>query len=360
MNMNDNRGVRGPKGNRESNEKAFTLRSLRLPEDYAPLAELLNGHWSEPTSAERLEEDDGKLYETGHTWKDDNGLLGGYDRIRRVAVTDNGEIVGYVWSWRAPWTEPGYLCNTLVVKPAYRELGVGEALLRHACQWAEELGASSLLGEVWDDHPEALHFAVRRGFIVERHSYQSVLQLHRVNGHILELDPQALLSRSGLRLLTLADDPNEESKRKLYKLAASTMRDIPSFLGDVPDYEQWKKWYLEVDGYRPELVLIAAAGDRFVGMTNVLHIEATGGMYHEYTGVDRAFRGQKVALALKLEAIRAGKRIGANYIRTDNDSMNEPILAINRKLGYEPLRGMYRIVASMEKVKEALGPTSFK
>lgn len=354
MNINDNQGIRDHNGNHESNA-AFTLRPLRLPEDYAPLAELLNGHWSEPTSAERLEEDDGKLYETGHTWKDGNGLLGGYDRTRRVAVTNTGEIVGYVWSWRAPWTEPGYLCNTLVVKPAYREQGVGEALLRHAYGWAEELGASSLISEVWDDHPEALHFAVRRGFIVERHAYQSMLQLEQVDSRTLELDPQALLSRSGLRLLTLADEPGEESKFKLYELAAATMKDIPSFLGDVPDYDQWKKWYLEVDGYRPELVFIAAAGDRFVGMTNVLHIEATGGMYHEYTGVDRAFRGKKVAFALKLEAIRAGRRIGADYIRTDNDSMNDPILAINRKLGYEPLRGMYRIVSSMEKVKEALG-----
>ncbi|MDQ6420190.1 GNAT family N-acetyltransferase [Paenibacillus sp. LHD-117] len=333
---------------------AYTLRPLRLPEDYAPLAELLNGHWSEPTSAERLEEDDKKLYEVGHTWKDDNGLLVGYDRTRRVAVTEDGSIAGYVWTWRAPWTEPGYLCNTLVVREDVREQGVGKALLRHAHEWASELGASSLITEVWDDQPEALHFAVRRGFIVERHAYQSLLPLSDVPASIAELDPETLLARSGLRLLTLADEPGEEGKRKLYELATPTMRDIPSFLGDVPDFDQWKKWYLEVDGFRPELVLIAADGDRFVGMTNVLHIEATNGMYHEYTGVDKAYRGKGVAQALKLEAIREGMRRGADYIRTDNDSMNEPILAINRKLGYQPLRGMYRIVASMETVGEAL------
>lgn len=336
-------------------KQPFTLRALRLPEDYAPLAELLNEYWSEPTTAGRLEEDDKKLYEVGHTWMDDSGLLGGYDRTRRVAVSRDGDIVGYVWSWRAPWTEPGYLCNTLIVSKAYRGQGIGEALLRHAFHWGEELGAASLITEVWDDHPEALQFAVRRGFVVERHAYQSVLQLANVSPEWSDRNPAAILAKSGLRLLTLADEPGEESERKLYELSASTMRDIPSFLGDVPDFDQWKKWYLEMDGFRPGLVLIAAAGDRFVGMTNVLHIEATGGLYHEYTGVDREYRGIGVALALKLEAIRKGLRLGASYIRTDNDSMNAPILSINRKLGYEPLRGMYRIVASMEKVKEALG-----
>ncbi|MHA6482025.1 N-acetyltransferase family protein [Paenibacillus sp. strain BS8-2] len=353
MDTNRNHVIKGKESN-SAKRFEITLRPLRLPEDYAPLAALLNEYWPEPTSAERLEQEDGKLYETGHTWRDDNGLLAGYDRTRYVAVTEHGELIGYVWSWRAPWTEPGYLCNTLVVKQTYREQGVGEALLRHAYAWATELGASSLITEVWDDHPEALHFALRRGFMVERHSYQSVLRLNQVPAHIHAMDPQALLTSNGLRLLTLADEPGEESKHKLFELAAATMIDIPSFLGDIPDFDQWKKWYLEVDGHKPELTWIAADGARFVGMTNVLHIEATNGLYHEYTGVDREYRSKGVALALKLQSIRAGIEIGGDYIRTDNDSMNAPILAINRKLGYEPLRGMYRILASLEKVQEAL------
>ncbi|WP_165861359.1 GNAT family N-acetyltransferase [Paenibacillus paeoniae] len=325
-----------------------------LPQDYEQLAGLLSGHWSEPTSAERLEEDDRKLFEVGETWKDENGLLVGYDRTRRVAVNVNDDIIGYVWAWRAPWTEPGYICITLVVTPDSRGHGVGEALLRHAYEWAEQLGASSLISEVWDDQPRSLEFAHRRGFLVERHAYQSVLQLKDTTMEVMEMEPEAILAHNGLRLLSLADEPGEDSERKLYQLACETMRDIPSFLGDVPDFVEWRKWYLQVDGFTPELVLIAADGDRFVGMTNVLHNSATNGLYHEYTGVDRAYHGKKVARALKLEAIRAGKNRGADYIRTDNDSMNDPILSINRELGYVPLRGNYRIIASMEKVEEAL------
>ncbi len=76
----------------------------------------------------------------------------------------------------------------------------------------------------------------------------------------------------------------------------------------------------------------------------------TNGMYHEYTGVSRAYRGKKIALALKIKAVRLAKHGGASYLRTDNDSLNEPILKINRQLGYAPLRGSYRIIAPLDQV----------
>lgn len=336
----------------------FILRPLRLPEDYAPLADLLNTHFAEPTSAERLEEEDKQLYEVGHTWKNEQGLLLGYDRSRVVAVNEQNELLGYVWVWRAPWTEPGYVCMTLVVEPEVQKQGVGEALLRHAYDWAEGIGASAFITVVWDDQPEALGFANKRGFIVERHTYQSVLQLKPASSDLKVSDPAAVLQENGLRLLTLADEPGEESERKLYDLSVATMRDIPGHFGDVPDYTEWKKWYLQVDGFTPELVFIAADGNRFVGMANVIYIQATNGMYHEYTCVDRAYRGRKAALSLKLAAICEGIKRNSDYIRTDNDSMNAPMLHINRKLGYKPLRGNYRIIASTEKMKEALGGMS--
>lgn len=122
---------------------SIKLRPLRLPDDYAPLAKLLNTHWSEPTTAERLREDDAKLYEVGHTYMDENGRLGGYDRTRYAAVNERDEIVGCVWSWRAPWTEPGCLNNTLVVAEPYRKRGIGRLLARHLADWGAGLGADT-------------------------------------------------------------------------------------------------------------------------------------------------------------------------------------------------------------------------
>ena len=56
---------------------------------------------------------------------------------------------------------------------------------------------------------------------------------------------------------------------------------------------------------------------------------------------------RKIALALKLLSIRAALRWGADYIRTNNDSQNAPMLAINRKLGYVPQPGGYRMVKAL-------------
>ncbi len=62
------------------------------------------------------------------------------------------------------------------------------------------------------------------------------------------------------------------------------------------------------------------------------------------TGVERAYRGRHIALALKLLGIRYAKARGALTIRTNNDSQNVPMLAVNRKLGYRPEPGIYRLI----------------
>ncbi|WP_051250547.1 GNAT family N-acetyltransferase [Paenibacillus harenae] len=331
------------------------LRSLRLPDDYEAIAELLNTVWSEPSTAESLREADEKLYEVGHTWFDENGLLAGYDRERQVAVTEQGEIAGYVWSWRAPWTEPGYLCNTLVVAEEYRNRGIGKLLLRHTVDWASKLGAVALIAEVWDDHQAAIAFAGQRGFIIERHAFQSLLKLDGNQPQRLDAMLEGFIEPKEIRFLTLADEPGEESELKLYQLYKESLIDIPGFLGDVPELGEWRKWYLKVDGYAPERVIIAADGDRFVGITNVLHNPQTNGMYHEYTGVSRDYRGRGIAFALKVKAVQLAMNSKAAYLRTDNDSTNAPILKINRRLGYTPLRGSYRIIAQLRHVQERLG-----
>ena len=63
-----------------------------------------------------------------------------------------------------------------------------------------------------------------------------------------------------------------------------------------------------------------------------------------HTGVLKEYRGRKIALALKLLAIRYSRACGAALLRTDNDSQNASILAINEKLGDKPQSGYFRCV----------------
>lgn len=326
----------------------IAIRPLRLPGDYEAIARVVNSYWSEPTDAARLEEDDGKLYTAGHTFKDGNGLLGGYDRLRQAAVTEQGEVVGYLWIWRAPWTEPGHLNLTLAVSPMYRKRGAGRLLFELALEWAHSLGANKIVTEVWDDDDASLDFARNRGFVIERHAFQSVLRLDGTEAEgVRYMEAVERLEREGIRFTTLAEEGAAEGEPKLYEVYKETLGDIPGFTGDVPEFGEWRKWYLMANGYAPGQVLIAASGDRYVGVTNVLHNAQTNGMYHEYTGVSRDYRRRSIGLALKVKAIEMAAARKADYIRTDNDSTNTPILAINRRLGYTPLRGSYRLVVSL-------------
>jgi GNAT superfamily N-acetyltransferase len=67
-------------------------------------------------------------------------------------------------------------------------------------------------------------------------------------------------------------------------------------------------------------------------------------MFNMMTGVDRRYRSRGIATALKLLAIRCARRYRAAYLRTNNDSLNAPMLAVNQKLGYISQPGWYRLL----------------
>ncbi|MGU3471773.1 GNAT family N-acetyltransferase [Paenibacillus sp. D51F] len=340
----------------------FKIRPLVLPDDYEGIAAVWNEELSEPTTAESLAEADSKLYEQGHLHMNADGLLEGYDRFRRVAVNDDGRIAGYLWTWRAPWTEAGGLYHTLVVSKAFRGLGVGRALLGEAAAWASAIGADRIYTEVWDDDLRSLRFAEQSGFEIERRSWQSVLDLNHVEEAAALADGAVIerLESEGIRFVSLADMPEEDREQLLYELESPTFNDIPGFLGTPPGFGDWQKWNLRGDGYAPERVILALDGDRYVGDCNLRYFEETRGMYHEYTCVHRDYRGRGIARALKILSIRLAVRTGALYLRTDNDSLNEPMLAVNRNLGYRSLRGKYRIkgdVGSIAAANRKLDPS---
>jgi len=54
----------------------------------------------------------------------------------------------------------------------------------------------------------------------------------------------------------------------------------------------------------------------------------------------RSHRGRKIALALKLRTVEVARRYGVERIVTNNDSLNAPMLSINRTLGYKATTGL--------------------
>jgi len=73
-----------------------------------------------------------------------------------------------------------------------------------------------------------------------------------------------------------------------------------------------------------------------VGMSNVHQIDSEPSVLNQDdTGVIREYRGRGIATALKLKVIEFGKKNGYRTIKTWNESSNNPMLAINIKLGFK-------------------------
>lgn len=96
----------------------------------------------------------------------------------------------------------------------YVKIGIFD---NNIANWSTNLGANSLMTEICDDDEDIVRFAERWGFRIERHSYQSILDM-------ASYDDQAgrdfiqWCQADGIRYVTLANEPGETSERKLYEL----------------------------------------------------------------------------------------------------------------------------------------------
>lgn len=311
----------------------ITIRLLDPQTDYERVAEIINFYEPEPVTAERIAEWDARDFD-------------GQIRRRSVAVDAGGHIVGYGAVMHTPWMKAGNFQLQALVDPAHCKQGIGTCIHADNLEFARQNGATSLMVWVFEDQAQSVRFAEKQGFTIERHIFESTVDLKsydesRFAGVIESVEV------SGIRLFSLADVGNTvENLRKLYDVNYRTYLDDPASSGEFPNFEEFQKITSE-KWFRPDGQLLAADGDTHIGLSAVGYFKDSNSAYNMMTGILPEYRGRKIALALKLLSIRAALRWGADYIRTNNDSQNAPMLAINRKLGYVAQPGGYRMVKSL-------------
>ncbi len=266
-------------------------------------------------------------------------------RIQRrvVAEDERGVLVGYgLLNWE-DYLPPGEFYLWVMSHPERRGAGIGRALYADLMAHAERHPITALTSETNDNDPDSLVWAARRGFAVTRHLFASSLMVNTFD----ESPFAGVVERAesaGIRFATMADFPNTEPyQRRLYELNRETGLEIPNNDMVFPSFEAFKGNVFDSHWYQPEGQWMAVRGEEWVGMSAIRYIPENYSMYNNMTGVRRAYRGQGIALALKLLTIRYARHLGATVIRTHNDSANAPMLAINRKLGYVPEPGTYKL-----------------
>lgn len=314
----------------------ITIRPV-TEDDAAAAADLLNLGASEPITAEQMR---ARLRQPATQF-----------RVRVVAVDATGRIVGYGQTARNEWNEPGLYWVHVVVPPALRRQRIGSRLYQAIQGELAARGATTLRAEARDQFPESLAFAQYHGFRIERHIFESTLPLAGFDERpfVGALDSARA---AGVRFFTLADvGDTVDARRKAHALEQSLAGDVPggSEAATRP-FEAYVREVCDAPTYRADCQFIAASGGEdapWVGLASLELLAGNNAMYNGLTGVLPAYRGHSIAQALKLLAVRAARRYGVAYIRTNNDSLNAPMLAINRKFGYQPEPGYHRMRADL-------------
>jgi GNAT superfamily N-acetyltransferase len=312
---------------------SLIIRPLDIMTDLPRVAELYSQSNPEPISPEQILEWDRS--------KADGGL-----RYRLVAEDESGHIVGYGHLVRDPHMTAGQYWIHLIVAQCARGKGYGHELYQ-ALSSVES--ATHLRAEVRDDCSEGLAFAERLGFTVDRHLFESTLDLASFDDRrFIGAIERASAAGGGLHFFSLADAGDTDSaRRKLWEINTRAAQDVPGSTGEVRPFETFVQQVCNASWYRADgQILVADPHDQVVGMSAVGYFTNAEGtyMYNMMTGVLPEYRGRGIALALKLHTIACARRYGALYLRTNNDSENGPMLAVNEKLGYRREPGLYLLV----------------
>lgn len=315
------------------------VRPIDPAADFLRMAELYSLYEPEPVTVETLQE-----------WL----RHASPERIhhRFAAVDQQGWLIGFNNTGRDPWDTPGRFWIEVVVDPAWSKQGIGSLLYTDALDFARSQGATILEAEVRDNLPESLRFCQQRGFRIDRHIFESTLALatfdeSRFDGVIEQAEA------SGIRFASLADfNDSLEARRKLYEINRRYGFDIPGRQGTFPPFEAFSQQVFEASWYRADAEIVAIDGETWVGLSAAGYFSDTNSMYNMITGVEPAYRNRRIALALKLLIIKRARVYGAAYLRTNNDSENTPMLAVNRKLGYQPEPGKYLLVQNVASMNE--------
>lgn len=310
----------------------FTIR-LAQEGDASVVAEIINRDYPEPATVEQVRE---RI----------RGSSVSREVIRLVATDEGGPVIGYGHMLRDDWMEPGLFWAHVAVDPLARRRGAGSLLYEALLKWAMEHGGATFRGEAREAVPAGLPFAERHGYRIDRHIFESALDLATFDERPI-LPTLDAACAAGIRFFSLADlGDTMEARRRLYEVERVVARDIPGGSESATrPFEIFLREVCDPAHYRPDTQLVAATADDWIGMAGVLDYPINRSMYNGITGVLPAYRGHGIATALKALAIQAARARGAEYIRTNNDSQNAPMLAVNRKLGYQPEPGYYRLLA---------------
>jgi GNAT superfamily N-acetyltransferase len=255
---------------------------------------------------------------------------------RTILVAElNGRVVGASDHHRSAGSyDPQRFHLELYVHPESRGQGIGAALFDATLEAVRAQGAISVRTQVSEDEPAAVRFAQARGFNETKRDFESSLGLSGFDAapYATLLDE---LEARGVQLESWRAVDSSGFRRQLHATFSEVRLDVPRAEPPSPiKFDFFEANVLNDADLIWDASFVALEGDALLGFTGAYR-SARGGWVDQWlTATTREARGRGIATALKVKQLEVLRRLGFTHVRTDNDSRNVTMIAVNTKLGF--------------------------
>ncbi len=260
---------------------------------------------------------------------------------RFLAEDTNGNTLGVgAFSQSAERFHPHKFFVDINVLPEHRQQGVGRGLLEHLLTKLEEHQVLTVRAVTRVDWTHSIRFLEKAGFTEEYRAWESRLDVQSFDtSPYLQLEGQ--LKLEGIELKSYADlIGTPDLAQELWRLDMDASRDMPDPEPFTEtNFERFETRALKNPDFVPEAYVVAikpndAGKLEFLSESTLWWSPGKPDTWNGATGTRREWRGKQIALALKIKNILWAKTKGIAQIKTFNDDVNRPMLAINEKLGF--------------------------
>ncbi|HEX8498417.1 MAG TPA: GNAT family N-acetyltransferase [Actinomycetales bacterium] len=274
--------------------------------------------------------------------------------VELVAAVRDGVVVGAGRVDLPLRDNPTVAAIRMGVRPEHRRQGIGAALLAELESRALAAGRRTLISEsevaVGGTEP-ATTFAPAHGYTAALHELRSDLDLpDDLDAMLVPLEADAQAHSAGYELLTWWDGVPAEWLTQRAELSTRMSTDAP--FGDLDiEEERWDEERVAQQGRIAreqgrrlvETVALETATGRLVAFTLLAVAEHTPQLAYQWdTLVLREHRGHRLGQLVKAANLRA-LLAGLPQVRrvvTWNAGVNEPMLRVNRAMGFEVVGSM--------------------